>query len=355
MGETDSDLAVLSAGLEEFHDKVSLQHQKMSESMRQLQLRFKEMSDVSAFAEKSAKEMRTLETTLQTLQAQHWGDDFDSPINTEADKFTQLQTRLKECKQQLAQLADCRTKTGSHFLRFVFGRVNTKVWSTGERLRLKDEYNKFKTRTTWIFLMFPLFQLLIWDHKVVRLVHYLWLLYYYASLSIRENILQVNGSHIKSWWIIHHYFSMAIAFLVLVTSSTQIDDHLDYIQYFLVFQGVVTVMQIWYQKRRHKIRVSIGKAKEHDIATSETLVEKPHDLKLLVPLLYTLYTLEIFGGFYFVCWLQGSRWVNVLMGAIWIVIGVGNLITTSQTLFAKAKTRKQRKRSSSFKKAIKTQ
>ena len=28
-----------------------------------------------------------------------------------------------------------------------------------------------------------------------------WLCYFYLALSLRENVLMVNGSHIKGWWI----------------------------------------------------------------------------------------------------------------------------------------------------------
>lgn len=36
-------------------------------------------------------------------------------------------------------------------------------------------------------------------------IHQLWLLYYYLTLSLRENILLANGSDILHWWIYHHY------------------------------------------------------------------------------------------------------------------------------------------------------
>lgn len=34
-------------------------------------------------------------------------------------------------------------------------------------------------------------------------------------LAIRENVLRVNGSNIRNWWIRHHYYSVALALTVL--------------------------------------------------------------------------------------------------------------------------------------------
>lgn len=38
-----------------------------------------------------------------------------------------------------------------------------------------------------------------------------WLLWFYTSLALRENVLRLNGSSIRKWWIRHHYYSMLLA------------------------------------------------------------------------------------------------------------------------------------------------
>jgi len=116
----------------------------------------------------------------------------------------------------------------SLFLRLVMGKVNVRVWNKGDQLKLRSEYAKFKKRTTMIFTLFPFVQLMfgwtpfLWQyvisyhktaHKkhiisttvnhiyVVFRAHQLWLVYYYCSLALRENVLAVNGSNIRQWWI----------------------------------------------------------------------------------------------------------------------------------------------------------
>lgn len=46
-------------------------------------------------------------------------------------------------------------------------------------------------------------------------LYFLWLGYFYLAAALRENVLLVNGSHIKSWWIQHHCWSAACALLML--------------------------------------------------------------------------------------------------------------------------------------------
>lgn len=42
-----------------------------------------------------------------------------------------------------------------------------------------------------------------------------WLLWFYTCLALRENVLRVNGSNIRKWWIRHHYYSVGLALTVL--------------------------------------------------------------------------------------------------------------------------------------------
>jgi hypothetical protein len=68
-----------------------------------------------------------------------------------------------------------------------------------------------------------------------EILFHVWLLYYYTSLALRENILRVNGSSkiihrandvmmtnrgaisdIKSWWIIHHYLSIVVSLTLIM-------------------------------------------------------------------------------------------------------------------------------------------
>lgn len=71
----------------------------------------------------------------------------------------------------------------------------------------------------WIFVYMYLRHLWRYTHWIHILTH-IWMLYYYVSLSLRENILKTNGSNIKTWWIIHHYLSSVMSITVLTCECT---------------------------------------------------------------------------------------------------------------------------------------
>lgn len=219
-----------------------------------------------------------------------------------------------------------------------------------------DEYNKFKSRTTLLFLMWPCIQLLIkyfipglWKEQgeLILKVHQLWLLYYYVTLSLRENILLANGSGILHWWLYHHYVSILIAIMMLLFPNDYvITGRLVEMLVFGAIQGFVMLFQNNYQKKRLYTRKALGKARAIDVESSETLVEKPTDLKILIPMLFILYIIELwFGGSFIYHYLNDRAGaikypVSIfIIGCAFVILGVGNAYTTGLVLVSKSKVR----------------
>ena len=140
-----------------------------------------------------------------------------------AEERLQARDALSDLAAAVDSLDAIQPATGSVFVRLMLGAVNTRAAHQKDRLLLRVEYDKFKDRTNLICLLFPL----LWAATQLYLRHYwrtthwvyvithIWLLYYYSSLALRENILRVNGSAIKPWWIYHHYVSAAASVVVL--------------------------------------------------------------------------------------------------------------------------------------------
>ena len=198
-------------------------------------------------------------------------------------------------------------------------------------------------------------QLLCAPNRVLFQLHQLWLLYYYFTLSLRENILYANGSSMKKWWIFHHYVSICITLLILLYP----DDFLHPPRYtrlmmFGLAQGAVMACQLLYQSKRSYVRKTLGKAKSIDVDATETLVEKPTDLQWLVPILYALYLYEGYIGVdLFTLFFRGKGvwedgewerpWHLIGIGLGCGVLAVGNSITTTLVLVSKQHMRKWRK------------
>ena len=204
-------------------------------------------------------------------------------------------------------------------------------------------------------------QLFLSPNRVLFQLHQLWLLYYYFTLSLRENILYANGSSMKSWWLYHHYVSIALTFFLLLWPDDFISHRYHRLMLFGVIQGAVMLCQFLYQSKRSYVRKTLGKAKSIDVDATETIVEKPTDLAWLVPLLYALYCYEWYIG----CdvlygWWMGHRawrwvpgwgegdgvgWGGGQLHLVWIglgfmVLAVGNAITTTAVLVGKQQMRK---------------
>jgi hypothetical protein len=123
------------------------------------------------------------------------------------------------------------------------------------------------------------------------------MLYFYAALALRENVLVANGSSIRKWWINHHYYSMGMC-LVVLTMDVQSDACLNYMSRFLVFtalQGVVMLVQNRYQRFRMYTRVAMGKASPMDVAGGE-MGGNAGQLKVLYPLLFGLQVMQVYFG-----------------------------------------------------------
>jgi len=172
-----------------------------------------------------------------------------------------------------------------------------------------------------------------------------------VSLALRENILKVNGSNIRPWWITHHYLS-AFMSVVLLTwpegpnyykflpqfnlyvvhhawsrACASASSYLSAcVSRYCLCQGVVQFMQAAYQKKRLYIRKAIGKVRPAchdcaalmtcstsscltprcyvvhaqagpmDVSQTETLTEMPTELYALLAFIFAVHLFQIYNG-----------------------------------------------------------
>ncbi|XP_040861512.1 uncharacterized protein [Glycine max] len=231
------------------------------------------------------------------------------------------------------------------FLRMFLGPINVRASRKDVQLKVKEEYNSYRDRTALLFLLFPATLLIlrswIWSGclptfpvqmyqvfsfkplsfyvmlvficlhgkifvsnlslSIIICHHQAWLLFLYTGLALRENILRVNGSDIRPWWIYHHYCAMVMA---LVSLTWEIKGQPDCakkqrgVQLFLqwaMMQGVAMLLQNRYQRQRLYTRIALGKAKRMDVVWGET-AGVDGQLWLLCPILFTLQGFEAYVG-----------------------------------------------------------
>ncbi|CAN6466101.1 unnamed protein product [Victoria cruziana] len=242
------------------------------------------------------------------------------------------------------------------------GPINVRAGRKDVQLKVKEEYNSYRDRTAILFLIFPCMLLFlrnrIWNGCFPALpvqLYQAWLLYLYVSLALRENILRVNGSNIRPWWIYHHYCAMAMA---LISLTWKIEGEPDCaekqrgVQLFLawaIVQAVAMLLQNRYQRQRLYTRIALGKARRMDVVWGETSGVQGQ-LWLLYPLLFILQIFEAYVGLLLLqIAFSGvvSEWQVVVCGILLVVMAVGNFINTIQTLREKSKVKAKMKRSKS--------
>jgi hypothetical protein len=279
------------------------------------------------------------------------------PPPMDAAAAAAAEAQLAEAAALAAEVRDIAPSTGSFFVRLWLGQVNVRAASVRDRVALRDEYEKFKERTNLGFVVFPLVWMLTdvylrhewrYTHWIHILTH-VWLLYYYVSLSLRENILLANGSKIRPWWITHHYVASAMSIIVLTWPS----DSQSWARFtrlftaYFLYQGLVQFVQGWYQRARHYPRVALGEAHHMDVSHTETLSEFHRGLYPIAALLLVAHVWQIFNG---VALLQvlaselnvSQPWYHfreelqcLALGVLFIFLGVTNFYVTCDTVVEK--------------------
>ncbi|XP_073012293.1 uncharacterized protein [Typha latifolia] len=254
------------------------------------------------------------------------------------------------------------SKDHGRFMKMFLGPVNVRAMRKEVQLKVKEEYNNYRDRTAFLFLLFPSTLLLlrwwIWEGCFPALpvqLYQAWLLFLYTSLALRENILRVNGSDIRPWWIYHHYFAMLMALVSLtweIKGQPDCPNKQKGVQLFLawaIMQGVAMLLQNRYQRQRLYTRIALGKAKRMDVVWGETAGVQGQ-LWLLYPILFILQGFEAFVGILllriaFVGVIP--EWQVVVCGILLVVMAVGNFVNTVQTLMTKFRVKAKMKRTKS--------
>ncbi|XP_038970736.1 transmembrane protein 120 homolog isoform X2 [Phoenix dactylifera] len=254
------------------------------------------------------------------------------------------------------------SKDHGWFLKMFLGPVNVRATRKEVQLKVKEEYNGYRDRTAFLFLLFPCTLLLlrsyIWDGCFPALpvqLYQAWLLFLYTSLALRENVLRVNGSDIRPWWIFHHYCAMLMALVSLTWEIKRQPDCANKqkgVQLFLVWammQGVAMLLQNRYQRQRLYTRIALGKAKRMDVVWGETAGVEGQ-LWLLCPILFILQGFEAYVGILLLrTALVGviHEWQVIVCGALLVLMAVGNFANTVQILMAKSRFKAKMRRTKS--------
>eukprot|EP00270_Netrium_digitus_P015587 TRINITY_DN5483_c0_g1_i2.p1 TRINITY_DN5483_c0_g1~~TRINITY_DN5483_c0_g1_i2.p1 ORF type:complete len:381 (+),score=128.45 TRINITY_DN5483_c0_g1_i2:439-1581(+) len=353
----------------EHSEKLSEVGERLSQAVKELVERCNGLKDTAekysgrlktegdALGEQATRLEKDIKQQLKELNASAEKEEISSNL------FSELEEELYRARGMVYEgdvAALLPHKANGWYLGLFLGPVNVRSVRKDIRFKVKEEYNSYRDRTALLFLIFPSLMLLVKD-KLCKgclpgvLVHLYqaWLLLFYTSLAFRENILRINGSDIRPWWIQHHYAAMTMALVSLTwnvegENCVELQEGVGLFFKWAMMQGIAMLLQNRYQRRRLYTRIALGKAGRMDVVWGETAGVKGQ-LLLLYPLLFVLQGFQLYIGVQLLIFAvyRNFRWQIFACGALLILMAIGNFVNTVATLWAKfhmkAKMKKQGK------------
>lgn len=311
-----------------------------------------------AAVKKQAKSLNSASSTPQVQAAQKTvfcapsrsPDDLSATNSFDKeteDPEVRYATRLDELSTRLAQRQKLMPATGGWFVQLFLGSINVRFARKSERMSFKSDYERMKLIFAPFGVVFCIFCLLLPDYRWCHMIFQLTVSCYYITLALRENILRVNGSNIRPWWIIHHYFTMMQGVLILTWPNGDSYARLtNPLHIFGLFNGILMIFQTRYQMARLYSLRALGRAGEMDVASSDnTQIHWSETMTLLLPLILFGQILQGFMAYFLLhLYFTYRKELQILLLALLFIANfVGNVVTTMQVVIEKRSSRVKRK------------
>ncbi|XP_055523754.1 transmembrane protein 120 homolog isoform X2 [Wyeomyia smithii] len=277
-------------------------------------------------------------------------------LSTEKDKLQELEKNMLKRKAQLHEIEQGLPQKNSFYLNIILGNVNVSILNRSDKVRYKDDYEKFKLILNVIGLLLSFLNILV-NYRALELAFLFLLVWYYCTLTIRESILKVNGSRIKGWWRLHHFISTASAGVLLVWPQGE-PWQLFRTQFmcFNVYISLVQYMQFGYQKGVLYRLKALGERHDMDITIEGFHSWMWRGLSFLIPFLFIGYAFQAYNAWtlYKLREHSDATWQISVLSVLFFILFVGNTTTTMLVIPQKLRGRiKERYRLMSLSGALK--
>ncbi|XP_018798693.1 PREDICTED: transmembrane protein 120 homolog [Bactrocera latifrons] len=249
----------------------------------------------------------------------------------EKSKVEELNKNTLKRKAQIHEIEQSLPTNSGLYLKIILGDVNVSILNRNDKVRYKDDYEKFKLILNVIGLLMA-FLNLIFNYRALELAYIFLLVWYYCTLTIRESILKVNGSRIKGWWRAHHFISTAAAGVLLVWPQ---GEHWQLFRtqfmYFNVYINIVQYLQFGYQKGLLYRLKALGERHNMDITIEGFHSWMWRGLSFLLPFLFGGYTFQAYNAwtlYKLTTYPPGAPWHVSVMCGFFLLLFSGNIITT---------------------------
>merc|ERR1719427_663031 len=246
------------------------------------------------------------------------GDDVTKEEKGEVDD---LNKDLLRRTAQLGQMQEVLPRQSGRYLRGILGNVDCSILDKNEKYQYKEQYEQFKLIVNLIggILAFTNYFL---NYRVLDLIFMFLIVWYYCTLTIRESILIVNGGVLLVW-----------------PDGAAYREFRDQHMLFNVYVAFLQYLQYVYQKGcLYRLR-SLGERQDMDITIDGFHSWMWKGLGFLLPFLYIGYLMQLYNSYtlYQLMYIHEVGWQVPALSLLFLILGVGNIATTSMTIPAKLK------------------
>ncbi|PSN46690.1 Transmembrane protein 120 [Blattella germanica] len=250
------------------------------------------------------------------------------------DALKGLEKDLLRRKAQLHEMEQSLPKQNGLYLKIILGNVNVSILNKNDKFRYKDEYEKFKLVLSVIGFVMSVVNLFT-NFRALELSFMFLLVWYYCTLTIRESILKVNGSRIKGWWRLHHFISTVVSGVLLIWPNTRAwYEFRQQFMWFNVYISVVQYLQFRYQQGVLYRLKALGERHNMDITIEGFHSWMWRGLSFLLPFLYVGYIYQLYNAYvlFQLCFHPEATWQVPVLSALFLVLFLGNTVTTSMVI-----------------------
>ncbi|KAM9733937.1 transmembrane protein 120A-A-like [Menidia menidia] len=264
----------------------------------------------------------------------------------DSKKLCELKEKIKTRQNYFSEMEAFLPKKNGLYLRLVLGNVNVTLLSKQSKFAYKDDYEKFKLCLTVILLLFSFICYFFVSYRFLDAILNFLLVWYYCTLTIRESILITNGSRIKGWWVFHHYISAFLSGVMLtwpdgILYKTFRNQFLAY----SLYQSFVQCLQCYYQSGcLYRLR-TLGERHNMDLTVEGFQSWMWKGLTFLLPFLFFGHFWQLFNGISLFRMAQlpdCKEWQVTMCGLCFLILFVGNFVTTVAVVRQKMKTKDQK-------------
>ncbi|WAR01781.1 TM120-like protein [Mya arenaria] len=258
----------------------------------------------------------------------HLSEDEEKAVNA-------LQMHMLKKKSTFRDYEDNLPHRNGLYLNIILGQVNISLLNKEDKYLYKQDYERFKLTLSNIILILSLLLVLgnyIVDFSNIRwadsILHFL-LVWYYCTLTIREQILIVNGSRIKGWWVLHHFVSTACSAITLIWP-----DSYSYMQFrtqygwFILYVAFVQLLQYQYQKGCLYRLKCLGQRHDMDVTVEGFMSWMFKGLSYLLPFLFMAYLYNAVILYQLSYDPRCTEWQVPVLAIIHLILFLGNMSTT---------------------------